>query len=151
MPDLDACALTEVYCAEAGTYRGHILIHDPIRPDAGQVVAQLQALKLRTVLLTGDRLATAAKVSVELGIQEMVSDMSPAGKAQWLEHAQMDGHRTLMIGDGINDAPALSTADVGCSMAGGTDIALETADLVLTHPELGRLYEAILSHAGRCG
>jgi Cu2+-exporting ATPase len=148
VPDLDACALTEVYCAEAGTYRGHILIHDPIRPDAGQVVAQLQALKLRTVLLTGDRLATAAKVSVELGIQEMVSDMSPAGKAQWLEHAQMDGHRTLMIGDGINDAPALSTADVGCSMAGGTDIALETADLVLTHPELGRLYEAIFIARG---
>jgi Cu2+-exporting ATPase len=143
VPVVESGGLTEVYCAEAGIYRGLFLIHDPIRIDAKQVVAQLQSLPLRTALLTGDNLATAEQVAAELEIEKMVCDMSPADKAQWIEQTQRDGCRTLMIGDGINDAPALSTADVGCSMAGGTDIALETSDLVLTRPELGRLYEAL--------
>lgn len=143
VPEPVSGALTEVYCALAGIYRGVILIHDPLRSDAAAVVARLHSSDLQTALLTGDRRATAEQVSAELGIREMVYDMSPTDKAEWLEQARLAGRCSLMIGDGINDAPALSTADVGCSMAGGTDIALETSDLVLTRPELGRLYDAL--------
>ena len=120
------------------------LIHDPLRPDAAEVVARLQSFGLMTALLTGDRRATAEQVSSELGIRQMVCEMSPTDKADWLEQSRKDGRCSLMIGDGINDAPALSTADVGCSMAGGTDIALETSDLVLTRPELSRLPDALI-------
>ncbi len=144
VPELASTALTEVYCALAGIYRGVILIHDPVRAEAAEVVAHLRSLGLQTALLTGDRRATAEQVSTACGIGEMVYDMSPTDKAEWLEQARLAGRCTLMIGDGINDAPALSTADIGCSMAGGTDIALETSDLVLTRPELGRLYDALL-------
>jgi Cu2+-exporting ATPase len=143
VPDVDQGRLTEVYCAQAGIYRGLFQLHDPIRPDAVQVLSQMRSLKLNSALLTGDRKATAEQVSAELGIDEMAFAMSPADKAHWLDQARKDGYCSLMIGDGINDAPALSTADVGCSMAGGTDIALENSDLVLTRPELGRLYEAL--------
>jgi Cu2+-exporting ATPase len=143
VPTVEKGELTEACCAQSGVYRGLFLLHDQIRSGAAQVLSQIHSLKLHSALLTGDRKATAEQVSAELGIDELAFAMSPADKAQWLEQARKDGHRTLMIGDGINDAPALSTADVGCSMAGGTDIALETADLVLTRPELGRLYEAL--------
>jgi Cu2+-exporting ATPase len=143
IPDFNSGTLTEVYCATNGVYRGLLLIHDPIRADAGQTIVDLQSFKLKTALLTGDRRPAAEQVCAELKIDEMVCDMSPADKAEWLDRAHREGFKTLMFGDGINDAPALSTADIGCSMAGGTDIALETSDLVLTRPELGRLYEAL--------
>jgi Cu2+-exporting ATPase len=70
--------------------------------------------------------------------------MSPADKADWIERRQASGHTVMMVGDGINDAPALSRADVGCAMAGGTDIALETSDLVLNRANLEALHDAIL-------
>lgn len=144
LPEVQSGSLSEVYCSQSGKYNGLFLIHDPIRAEAGLVVTQLHALKLQSALLTGDRLATAEKVRAELGIQEMACDMSPADKGAWLDQARKAGHYTLMVGDGINDAPALSTADVGCSMVGGTDIALDSSDLVLTRADLGRLYEAIV-------
>ena len=143
VPEQTVTALTAVYCARNSHYQGALLINDPLRPEAAATVARLQALGLQTALLTGDQTATAQAVAQAVGISALAAEQSPADKAQWLEQQQKQGRQALMIGDGINDAPALSTARIGCSMAGGTDIALETADLVLTRPDLRRLVEAL--------
>jgi Cu2+-exporting ATPase len=103
----------------------------------------LKKLGLDMVLLTGDRPETAQQVSENLAMPDYQANMSPADKTAWIETRQGDKHKVMMVGDGINDAPALSLADVGCAMAGGTDIALETSDLVLTRPDLESLHIAI--------
>ena len=143
IPHIEAGSLTEVYVSLNGFWCGVLLIHDPLRNEAAQTVSNLQRLGLQTVLLTGDHLQAAKEVSAKLSITDYQAGMSPADKATWIFEQQQSGQKIMMIGDGINDAPALSSADVGCAMAGGTDIALETSDLVLTKPNLGRLYEAI--------
>ncbi len=130
---------TEVHLAVGSTWYGRFLFSDPVRPEAGRTVADLAALGFETVLLTGDRAAPTREVAERLGIGEYHTDMTPDDKAAWISGAQRAGKIVIMVGDGINDAPALAQADVGCAMAGGTDIALETSDLVLTRPDLGRL------------
>ncbi len=89
------------------------------------------------------RLQAGRRVGLALNIDTVCSSLTPERKAAWITARQQDGERVMMIGDGINDAPALAAADVGCTLAGGTDIALETSDLVLTRPDLGRLVMAI--------
>ncbi|MDG5469574.1 heavy metal translocating P-type ATPase [Deltaproteobacteria bacterium IMCC39524] len=143
IPAVESGSLTEVYVSLAGLWMGTLLIVDPLREEAASAVKQLQQIGLRTVLLTGDRLATAQEVSSKLAISDFHSNLNPADKTEWIRTHQEAGEKIMMVGDGINDAPALSLADVGCAMAGGTDIALETSDLVLTRANLGRLYEAI--------
>jgi Cu2+-exporting ATPase len=131
-----------VYLSLAGTLCGVFLIHDPIREEARQTLDKLQKKGLKTVLLTGDNQRTAEKVCTALAISDYQADMSPADKSEWIRQHQESGKTVMMVGDGINDAPALALADVGCAMAGGTDIALETSDLVLTKPDLSRIYDA---------
>ncbi len=143
IPEVASGSLTEVYVSLAGLWMGTLLIVDPMREEAASAVEQLQQIGLRTVLLTGDRLATAQEVSSKLSISDFHTNLNPADKAEWIRTHQKAGEKIMMVGDGINDAPALSLADVGCTMAGGTDIALETSDLVLTRANLGRLFEAI--------
>jgi len=143
VPPVASGSLTEVYLSLAGDWYGALLIHDPLREEARQAVTRLQQAGLTTVLLTGDRAEAAQQISDKLAIAETRSNQSPADKAAWIDRQRQAGHKVLMVGDGINDAPALSSADVGCAMAGGTDIALETSDLVLTRPNLERLHEAI--------
>lgn len=142
-PALESGSLTEVYVSHAGLWIGALLIADPLREEAASAVGQLQRIGLGTVLLTGDRRETAQLVSSKLSITDFHTDLTPAGKTEWIRAHQAAGGKVMMVGDGINDAPALSLADVGCAMAGGTDIALETSDLVLTKPNLERLYQAI--------
>ncbi len=143
VPPVSAGALTEVYVSLNGVWQGVFLIHDPLRDEANQAVTRLQHAGLQTVLLTGDRPEVAKQVSTVLAITNYHASLSPADKAAWIVARQQSGQKVMMVGDGINDAPALSSADVGCAMAGGTDIALETSDLVLTKPNLDRLCEAI--------
>ncbi len=143
LPHVESGALTEVYVSLEDNCLGVLLIHDPLREEASATVKKLQELGLHTVLLTGDRLETAKGISTKLAIPEYHTNLHPADKSRWIEKQQAEGDKIMMVGDGINDAPALSLADVGCAMAGGTDIALETSDLVLTKPDLGRLYESI--------
>lgn len=143
IPVIESGTLTEVYVSLGGSWCGVLLVHDPLRENAVQAVARLQEFGLQTVLLTGDRPEAANQISAALTIPNYRANLSPADKAAWINDKQQSGLKIMMVGDGINDAPALSSADVGCAMAGGTDIALETSDLVLTKPDLGRLYEAI--------
>ncbi len=143
IPVIESGTLTEVYVSLGGSWCGLLLIHDPLRENAAEATTRLQELDLQMVLLTGDRPEAANQVSNELAISTYLANLSPAAKATWINEQQQSGLKIMMVGDGINDAPALSSADVGCAMAGGTDIALETSDLVLTKTDLSRLYEAI--------
>jgi len=136
---LPAAGETVVFVSRNGRCLGAITLADTIRPEAAAVIAGLHRAGIRTAMLTGDREAAAHHVATILGIDSVVAGLTPAGKAEWLDGKKRQGHRVLMVGDGINDAVALATADIGCAMSGGTDIALDSADLVLTRPDLGRL------------
>ncbi len=98
---------------------------------------------LKTLLLTGDRRSAGLAAGKEAGIAEVHAELSPGDKAELVENRQIAGRPVLMVGDGINDAPSLSTAEVGCSLSGGTDIALETSGLVLTRPQIALLPVAV--------
>ena len=135
---------TEIHIALNGQYQGYILLADSIREEASSVLQTVRHLGMETILITGDHREAAARVAKQLGIEEVHASMNPEAKADLVKHITDSGKVVLMAGDGINDSPALSTANVGCAMAGGTDIALETSDLVLTKPDLKKLSTAIL-------
>lgn len=143
IPPVESGPFTEIHVSLNGSWLGLLLMHDPLRKEAIQAVKRLQEYNLHTVLLTGDRPEVAELAASKLSINDCRANLSPADKAAWIESSQQAGQKVMMVGDGINDAPALSTATVGCAMSGGTDIALETSDLVLNRPDLNRLYEAI--------
>ncbi|MDF1614403.1 heavy metal translocating P-type ATPase [Desulfurivibrio dismutans] len=136
-------ALTEVHLAEAGQYAGVILLQDTLRPDAPALVRELHARGLQVLMLSGDNPGVAARVAAEAGIEKVYSAIDPAGKKAIIEELQHAGARVLMVGDGINDAPALAAARVGCALAGGTDIAVGAAGLVLTRNRLAELAGAL--------
>ncbi len=143
LPDQQVHLQTEVHLALNGTYFGTFLFTDPLRVEAKDTIESLQKFGMETVLLTGDREGPTREIIKALGISSYQSEMKPADKAEWILNKQQEGRILIMVGDGINDAPALSQADLGCAMAGGTDIALETSDLVLTRPDLAKLFTAI--------
>ncbi len=117
---------------------GVILIEDAIRPDAQDVIQALREDGIqRIIMLTGDGPFTAQAIASRSGITEFKARVTPEGKAEFINQLKKEGHTVLMVGDGINDSPALSAADVGVAMRGGADLAREVADMVLTRGELG--------------
>ena len=122
---------------------GVLAVADPVRPDAGSQVARLRRLGCEVVLLTGDHARTAAAVARELGIERVFARVLPEEKAERVAALQGDGGMVMMVGDGVNDAPALARADVGVAMGGGTDVAMETADLTLMGGSLRGVGDAI--------
>ncbi|MFG1909501.1 heavy metal translocating P-type ATPase [Kribbella sp. NPDC048928] len=116
---------------------------DSLRPTAAGAIEALHREGLRTILLTGDSEAAARVVAQELGIDDVRADVLPADKAAVIARLQADGHRVAMVGDGINDAAALATADLGLAVVTGTDIALKSADIVLVREDLGAVPDAI--------
>jgi Cu2+-exporting ATPase len=143
LPPQDEAGATAIHVALDGSYCGRVLFADTVRPGAGELVAALHRQGVRTMLLSGDGQAVAERLAGEVGIDEAYGNLSPEGKCARLQACRDAGCRVLMVGDGINDAPALALADVGCALAGGTDIALATSDLVLTVPRLEKLQEAL--------
>jgi Cu+-exporting ATPase len=121
---------------------GLIGIADAIKPDAAEAVARLRAAGIRPVMVTGDNAATARAVAAQVGIDEVRAQVLPGEKAEVIRRLQQDGHRVLMVGDGINDAPALTQADIGIAMGAGTDIAIESADVVLVGERLSAVADA---------
>ncbi len=120
-----------------------LAIADPIKPSAPRAVARLKRLGLRVVMLTGDNVHTARAVAREVGIDEVVAEVLPSGKVEQVKRLQQDGHVVAMVGDGINDAPALAQADVGIAMGTGTDIAGEAGDVVLMRGDPESVADAI--------
>jgi len=134
---------SEVYIARKKVYYGVLRLDDRLRDNAAAVIATLQRQAYATLLLTGDQPATAATVAGQLQIDEWQAELTPGQKALVIDQALARGEKVMMVGDGINDAPALSTETVGCALAGGTDIAVESADLVLVGADLGKLCFAL--------
>jgi Cu2+-exporting ATPase len=122
---------TVVHVAVDGRAAGLIAIADAPRETASDAVAALKELGIRPVMLTGDNRQTAERIAAELGIDEVLAEVLPADKAAKVSELQAQGRRVAMVGDGVNDAPALAQADVGIAIGAGTDVAIETADVVL--------------------
>ncbi|HFU6994748.1 TPA: heavy metal translocating P-type ATPase [Streptococcus agalactiae] len=136
-------AQTVVYVSENGVLSGLITLTDQLKTDSQETVKQLQRLGFNLVLLTGDNKASADAIAQKLGITTVVSEVLPDQKANVILELKEKGGQIAMVGDGINDAPALASSDVGISMSSGTDIAIESADNVLMKPELTDLLKAM--------
>ena len=129
--------------AVGGKLAGIICIEDPLRDDAFTTVARLRQEKVaRIAILTGDNRHTAASVAQQLNIEEFHAQLLPEQKTAFIKEMQKEGHRVVMVGDGVNDSPSLAAADVGVAMKSGADIAQETADVVLSDNSLSNLVEA---------
>lgn len=135
---------TSLYFAdETKRYLGAIAAADILKPDSSEAVAVMQAMGLQVIMLTGDNETTANVVASSAGINEVISNVLPADKAGVIQKLRENGKHVLMVGDGINDAPALAVADVGMALGAGTDIAMESADVVLMHSSLIDVCRAI--------
>jgi len=143
-PELTAQGKTPLYFAKAdGEYLGAIAAADVLKPDSVSAVKAMARQHLQVVMLTGDNAKTARAVAEKAGISQVISDVLPGAKAEAVKQLQAQGRRVLMVGDGINDAPALATADVGMAIGAGTDIAMESADVVLMSGSLSGVSNAI--------
>ncbi len=131
------------FASEQGEYLGTIAAADVLKADSMAAVEAMQKLHLDVVMLTGDNEATAKAIAAKAGITHVISDVLPTHKAEAVKQLQQEGHKVLMVGDGINDAPALVTADVGMAIGAGTDIAMESADIVLMNSSLSSVSGAI--------
>jgi Cd2+/Zn2+-exporting ATPase/Cu+-exporting ATPase len=134
---------SEVLVARNGVLLGRLHIADSVRPDAASAVARLKALKLKTVLLSGDAKPIAEAVAKQLGIDEVIGGLSPDEKRLAIAKMQRGGHKVAMVGDGVNDAPALTEAEVGVAVGSATDVALESADIMLIGNDLLKFVETI--------
>ena len=144
MPELARQGKTPLHFAnEKGEYLGTIAAADVLKADSAEAIKAMQELGLDVVMLTGDNEATAKAIAANAGITHVISDVLPTDKAGAVQKLQAQGHRVLMGGDGINDAPALVTADVGMAIGAGTDIAMESADVVLMNSSLAAVSGAI--------
>ncbi len=140
---------SEVYVARAGQVLGSIRIADVLRPEAKDAVVAMRQMGLKTVLLSGDTQAATSSVGRDLGVDEAVGGLLPEQKAKWVIELRNKGRKVAMIGDGINDAPALVEANVGIAMGSGTAVARESADVILIGSDLSKLVET-LRLARRC-
>jgi heavy metal translocating P-type ATPase len=140
---------SEVYVARAGQVLGSIRIADVLRAEAKNAIAAMRQMGLKTVLLSGDTQAATSSVGRDLGVDEAVGGLLPEQKAKWVTELRSKGHSVAMVGDGINDAPALVEANVGIAMGSGTDVARESSDVILIGSDLSKLVET-LRLARRC-
>jgi Cu+-exporting ATPase len=134
---------TPVWVAVDGRLTGLIGLADVPRPTSAADIARLQEAGLRVVMVTGDSQPTAAAIARQVGVDEVRAEVLPQDKAEVVRAFQAQGRRVGMVGDGINDAPALMQADVGIAIAAGADVAMESADLVLMHNRLSDVGRAI--------
>lgn len=137
--EAEAAALngeTPLYFALDGVLQGLVSVADTIKPTSRQAVAELQAMGVEVVLLTGDNQRTAEAVARQLSVDKVIAGVLPQGKEEEVRRQQANGRKVAMVGDGVNDAPALARADVGIAIGAGTDIAMESADVVLMKSDL---------------
>jgi Cu+-exporting ATPase len=123
--------------------RGALAVRDTVKPSAPAAVARLRDLGLRPVLLTGDNAATARAVAAAAGIDDILAEALPADKARMITELQAGGRSAAMVGDGVNDAPALAAATLGLALGSGTDVAMVAADMILLRDDLQAVPDAI--------
>ena len=134
---------TPLYFAADGKLLGLVAAADPVKPTSAAAIRQLQAMGLKVIMLTGDNARTAEAIRASLGIEQVVAEVLPQDKEAQVRALQQQGRRVAMVGDGINDAPALTRADVGVAIGAGTDVAIDSADVVLMKSDLWDLVNAL--------
>ncbi len=134
---------TPVLLAEDGKLTGLISLRDTLRPEAGEALQRLHQAGYRLIMLTGDHENTARAIADDVGMDEVIAGVLPEGKADAISQLQQQGRQVAMIGDGINDAPALAQADVGIAMGGGSDVAVESASITLLRDDLHGVADAL--------
>lgn len=138
--NLSAVGRTVILVAQDGQVAGLLVLEDALRPEAKAVVARLKRLGIRTVLVTGDNELTAKRIADEVGLHEVYAEVLPQQKVEIVQRLQAEGQQVAFVGDGVNDGPALATANVGVAMGlGGTDVAIETAEIALLSDDLAKL------------
>lgn len=140
---LAAAGKTPLYFAQGSRLLGCIAVADRVKPTSGEAIARLKMLGLKVIMLTGDNAATAEAIRQEVGLDEVIAQVLPQDKERHVRALQGQGHVVAMVGDGINDAPALARADVGIAIGAGTDVAIEAADMVLIKNDLLDVCRAI--------
>ena len=133
---LAAQGQTPMFFARDGVLLGVISVADPVKATSAEAIRSMREQKIRTVLLTGDNRAAADHIGALVGVDEVIAEVLPEEKASVVARLQAEGRKVMMVGDGINDAPALTQADVGCAIGSGSDIAIESADIVLMRDDL---------------
>ena len=139
----EARGRTAVLAAWDGEVRGVLVVADTVKPTSAEAVAELKSLGLRPVLLTGDNETTARAVAAEVGIDDVIAEVLPGDKAAVVRRLREEGRVVAMVGDGVNDAPALAEADLGLSIGTGTDVAIEASDLTLVSGDLRAAGDAL--------
>ncbi|KAI3896453.1 hypothetical protein MKW92_042265 [Papaver armeniacum] len=134
---------TCVLVAINGMISGGFAITDPVKPEAEQVISFLKSMNITSIMVTGDNWTTANTIAKEVGIVTVFAETDPLGKADKIKDFQLNGMAVAMVGDGINDSPALAAADVGMAIGAGTDVAIEAADIVLMNSNLEEVVTAI--------
>ena len=140
---LAAQGKTPLYFLRAGELLGCIAVADTVKPTSREAIGKLQAMGLRVLMVTGDNQVTAEAIRAQVGVDEAVAQVLPQDKEAVIRKLQQEGHIVAMVGDGINDAPALARADIGIAIGAGTDIAIEAADMVLIKSDLLDVAKAI--------
>jgi Cu+-exporting ATPase len=139
----EALGQTAIAVGWDGEARGLLVVADTVKPSSREAIAELRELGLRPVLLTGDNKATAVAVAAEVGIDEVIAEVLPDEKAATIERLRAEGRTVAMVGDGVNDAPALAQADLGLAIGTGTDVAIEASDITLVSGDPRAIADAI--------
>jgi Cu+-exporting ATPase len=139
---------TPLWVAAGDRLAGVIAVADTIKPSSTLAIRQMHAEGLRVVMLTGDNRLTANAIAREAGVDEVIANVLPAGKVDAIKRLQEEGRVVAMVGDGVNDAPALAQADVGLTMASGADVAMEAGDVTLMRSDLTGVAAAIALSRG---
>lgn len=134
---------TPMFFARNGKLLGLISVTDPVKPSSAEAIRAMRLAGIRTVLLTGDNRAAAEHIGNLVGVDEVIAEVLPEEKAGVIQRLQAQGRTVMMVGDGINDAPALTQAEVGCAIGNGSDIAIESADIVLMRSDLSDVPRAL--------
>jgi Cu+-exporting ATPase len=144
MEELERNGKTAMLAGINGQYAGVVAVADTIKDTSREAVRRLQEMGIKVIMMTGDNERTAQAIGKEVGVDAVIAEVLPEGKAEEVKKLQQQGKKVSMVGDGINDAPALATADIGMAIGTGTDVAMEAADITLIRGDLNSIADAIL-------